>query len=70
MESILVTAGDRLDTIIYQHYKTLDQAVVDAVLAVNPHLLDRLELSAFDNVHLPELQLEAEKYLSKSKALW
>ena len=67
MKEHIATQGERLDQIIYREYKTLNQNVVNKVLEVNPHLLNKIELEAFDKVYLPDIVIESSK---EDKTLW
>lgn len=55
--------GDRLDTIVYKHYKTLE--VFEIVLSFNSNL--NSVLKAGDKVFLPEIKLQEK---SKEVSLW
>ncbi|GAB6045068.1 hypothetical protein JCM11957_06660 [Caminibacter profundus] len=67
MREYIATQGERLDQIIYREYKTLNQDVVNKVLEVNSHLLNKIELEAFDKVYLPDIVIES---LKEDKTLW
>jgi len=67
MEIYIAKQGDRLDSIIYKHYKSLDKDIVEAVLKENRHLLKKCLLDAFDKVYLPEIEIKTEQ---KGRALW
>jgi phage tail protein X len=67
METYIAKQGDRLDSIIYKHYKSLDKDIVEAVLKENRHLLKKCLLGAFDKVYLPETEVKTEQ---KGRALW
>jgi phage tail protein X len=60
-----VTEPKRLDTIVYEHYNTLD--VFEFVLEANKQHLDKYILDAGDQVILPEVQIVKEK---SGDALW
>lgn len=58
MKYTIATQGDRLDQIVYQHYKTLE--VLNEVMMSNPDLLNNPILNAGDLVMLPEIAIEAQ----------
>jgi len=64
MTQVIANSGDRLDTIVYRHYGTLDY--FEAVLAVNPKL--SAILKAGDVVLLPECGANEEA--SEEAKLW
>lgn len=66
MKTIKAYKGQRLDQIIYKEYKSLDKDIVNAVLALNPHLLKKVELESGDIVNLPKI----ERKQPKGKYLW
>ena len=66
MKTVRAYKGQRLDQIIYKEYKSLDKNIVNVVLAVNPHLLKKVELEAGDIVNLPKI----EQKETKGKYLW
>ncbi|MBE3607053.1 tail protein X [Campylobacter sp. RM13119] len=55
--------GERLDTIVYKHYGTLEN--FSEILAFNSHL--NAVLKAGDRVKMPEIKAKATK---KEKTLW
>ncbi len=61
-------AGERLDTIIYKIYGTLDSEIIAAVIEENKHLLASSVLAADDIVYLPEI--ETKQDVATVKALW
>lgn len=63
MRKYIAKDDDRLDTIVYKYYGTLD--VFAEVLSVNSHL-DAI-LNAGDIVYLPEITIQAD---NKANALW
>jgi len=65
MKEYLVTQAKRLDTVIYEHYKTLD--VLEKVLEVNKKYFHKLILQAGDIVILPNFIIEKT---TKGNALW
>jgi phage tail protein X len=60
--------GERLDTIIFKAYQSLDADVMNTVMEANEHLLDRTVLRAGDIVYLPEIK--TAQSVSSTKALW
>ena len=60
--------GERLDTIIFKAYESIDANVMDIVLDANEHLLDRTKMKSGDVVYLPAIMQETEQ--STTKALW
>jgi len=60
--------GERLDTIVFKAYGSVDAKVMDAVMEENTHLLDRTVLASGDVVFLPEIETAQSE--SKTKALW
>lgn len=60
--------GERLDTIVFKAYGSIDSYVMTAVMAENEHLLNTSRLSAGDIVFLPELTIKQDE--SEAKALW
>lgn len=56
----------RLDSVVYNHYKTLK--VFETVLQINPHLLEKRHLEAGDKALLPALALPPKE--NESGALW
>lgn len=64
MKEYLAKKGERLDQIVYAHYKSLEQ--FEKVLDCNKHLLCKLILNAGDKVYLPIIQF-VEK---ETKRLW
>lgn len=61
-----VTEPKRLDTIVYEHYETLE--VFEAVLEFNTHLLpDKYILEVGDKVLLPTLEVPQK---IEDGALW
>jgi phage tail protein X len=66
MITYIVTEPKRLDTIVYEHYKTLD--VFEAVLELNPQLLpDKYILEVGDKVFLPTIEVPKK---IESGSLW
>ena len=65
MIEYVVTEPKRLDTIIYNHYNTL--TVLEAVLEVNTHLLNKYILEIGDKVLLPKFKINKEV---EDGALW
>lgn len=61
-EIYLAKNGERLDSIVYKHYKSLD--FFDQVLKANPKLGAILKTG--DRVILPEIKIKE----SKEKTLW
>ena len=57
--------GERLDSIVYAHYGTLD--LFQSVLACNPNLLNHRILRAGEIVWLPSADTKAK---SLEKKLW
>jgi len=70
MEFVLAKKGERLDTIVYNHYGTLNQDVLNRVLEANPHLLKKVKLDSFDKVYLPKIDKKNVLQTNKGKALW
>jgi len=66
LKTVTAYKGQRLDQIIYKKYSTLESDVVNAVLSVNVHLLNKLELEAGDVVYLPKIEAKEPK----GKHLW
>ena len=66
MRKIKAYKGQRLDQIIFKEYSTLESDVVNAVLTINTHLLNKLELEAGDIVYLPKIEFKEPK----GKYLW
>ncbi len=60
--------GERLDTIIFKAYGSLDADIVERVMDENKHLLERTVLVAGDVVYLPTF--EQSSSVSTTKALW
>jgi phage tail protein X len=66
MTTYIVTEPKRLDTIVYENYKTLD--VFEAVIELNPQLLpDKYILEVGDKVLLPIIEIPKK---IESGALW
>ncbi|WP_324171973.1 tail protein X [Sulfurimonas sp.] len=65
MITYIVTEPQRLDTIVYEHYKTLD--VYETVLEINAHLLNKYILELGDKVMLPTIQITKKV---EDGALW
>lgn len=65
MRKIVLDTKKRLDTIVYETYKTLD--VFKEVLKANRHLKDRLILDSGDVVILPNIKIVKEV---KEVSLW
>jgi phage tail protein X len=57
--------GDRLDTIVFRHYETLEPFSI--VLLANPHLHKKTVLQSGDVVYLPDWQPPKQK---EAKSLW
>ena len=66
MRKIKAYKGQRLDQIVFSEYSTLESDVFNAVLSVNTHLLNKLELEAGDVVYLPKIEIKEPK----GKHLW
>ena len=60
--------GDRLDTITYNTYKTLDKEVLEKVFEANPHLTTKPILEFGDIVNLPVIEIA--KKPTEVKTLW
>lgn len=60
--------GERLDTIVFKAYGSIDAEVMVSVMDANEQLLDRTILRAGDIVYLPDIEKSAA--VSESKALW
>ena len=60
--------GERLDTIIFKAYGSLDADIIERVMEENKHLLERTVLVAGDVVFLPTF--EQADTISATKALW
>lgn len=52
MKHVIATQNDRLDTIVYTYYGTLDP--LNEVMLANAHLMSKALLDAGDKVYLPE----------------
>lgn len=65
MTIYIVTEPQRLDTIVYKHYKTLD--VYETVLEINTKLLGKYILSVGDKVLLPSIEITKKQ---EDGALW
>jgi phage tail protein X len=65
MSFYIAKEGDRLDTVAYKYYGTLDCWFI--VLAANKHLLHKEKLDADDKVNLPEWSPPAT---AETRALW
>jgi len=65
VRKIVLDTKKRLDTIVYETYKTLD--VFKEVLKANRHLKDRLILDSGDVVILPNIKIVKEV---KEVSLW
>ena len=70
MEIVLAQKGDRLDSICYKTYGTLEKEIFNKFLEANVHLLKKIELDSFDKVYLPKLEQEEQIVATKGKALW
>ena len=68
MTTYTASDGDRLDRIIYAHYRTLEQSVVAVVIEANVHLAHKVSLDAGDVVNLPDVEPETTD--TASRALW
>lgn len=68
MTRYIAKEGDRLDTIIYNRYGTVDAKITEAVMEVNKSLLNTPKLSAGDVVYLPDITTTQSE--SDAKALW
>ena len=66
MNRYIAKDGDRLDLIVYKHYKRLD--IFSTVLELNTHLLERYELNIGDIVYLPDIANTPK--IKELKALW
>lgn len=66
MRKIKAYKGQRLDQIVFKEYSTIESDVVNAVLSVNTHLLNKLELEAGDVVYLPKIEIKEPR----GKHLW
>jgi len=66
MDFYIANDGDRLDKIVYLHYKDIN--MLENIMQFNMHLLDKLILSAGDKVYLPPINKNIR--LHKSRALW
>ncbi len=60
--------GDRLDTIVFKYYGSIEAYIMESVMDANPHLLDKIVLSAGDIVYLPEIETGPTE--TTTKALW
>ena len=65
MNEYIVTEPKRLDTIVYENYKTLD--VFESVLKVNMHLHNKYILEVGDKVLLPTIEVPKK---IESGSLW
>lgn len=68
MNTYRAADGERLDTIVYKAYGSIDVDVMVAVMDVNEHLLSSVKLSAGDIVYLPDIEITQQD--SVSQALW
>lgn len=68
MNTYVAKEGDRLDNIAFMAYGSIDDAIINAVLEANAHLLERSTLKSGDTVFLPEIQIDDKE--SDKKALW
>jgi len=66
MNEYLCSDGDRLDTVVYQAYASLQP--MDLVLIANPHLLEHTSLRAGEMVALPFWQPPIAK--QEARTLW
>ena len=67
MKKYIAKKGERLDSIVFKEYKTLNKEILNAVLSANKHLLKKQKLDAFDEVFLPEIEIKNKK---RDKTLW
>jgi len=70
MREYIAKRGERLDSIVFREYGTVEKSVLNRVLEANAPLLHKTELDAFDKVYLPEVVAEQTEAESKGKALW
>ena len=61
-----VTQAQRLDEIVFAHYKSLDY--LDEVIQANPDLLSKLIIEVGDKVELPVFKSVSK--INKTKSLW
>ncbi|CUV65238.1 Putative Phage Tail Protein X [Sulfurovum sp. enrichment culture clone C5] len=66
MSDYISVDGDRLDTIVYAKYGTLEPIMI--VIEANSHILDRSTLSAGVIIKLPEWSAPIKK--EEAKTLW
>ena len=67
MKKYIAKKEERLDSIVFKEYKTVDKEVFNAVLSANKHLLKKQKLDAFDEVFLPTIEIKTKK---SDKTLW
>ena len=67
MKKYIAKKEERLDSIVFKEYKSLNKEILNAVLSANKHLLNKLKLDAFDEVFLPTIEIKSKK---RDKTLW
>ena len=68
MNAYVAKEGERLDNVAFMAYGSIDDAIINAVLGKNTHLLERSTLKAGDTVFLPKIRIDDKE--SDKKALW
>jgi phage tail protein X len=68
MNRYIAADGERLDSIVFKAYGSVDPYVMEAVMEENEHLLASTVLNAGDPVYLPDVEIKQEE--STTKALW
>ncbi|RYA23884.1 phage tail protein [Malaciobacter halophilus] len=67
MTTYIAQEGDRLDQIVFRHYKTL--IVFEKVVEANPSLKNRTILKDDEVINLPVITIEKTK-TKEVKSLW
>ena len=66
MRTYTAQKGDRLDSIVFKEYGTLEH--LDKVLEANPHLVTKVAYDDGDVVNLPVIEVPKKEI--KVKTLW
>ena len=68
MIEIKITENKRLDQVVYEQLRSLDN--FEEILELNKHLIEKDILDIGDIVYLPELVLTDDEKIVEEKALW